>query len=211
MRTAESTRPSRIKETVDDWRTLQPLYEQVAPIITTLDLTHEGVRYYANSVLKAQVFQVARREETDHLLHLICFIAPQFYRLQDTLTDIMLTVVQTALNTCKRLHKERYYDTRQAYRQAVRQFVDSVALGAFRPLDTIETIVFHPAYSAQEKVERIQAVLTTERQPRATAQEQLASFQTQASNTSPTGRRRRITMRCLISSPAACKTAWPRS
>lgn len=177
---SQSTRPSRIKETVDDWRTLQPLYEQVAPIITALDLTHEGVRYYANAVLKAQVFQVTRREEADRLLHLICFIAHQFYRLQDTLTDIVLTVVQTALNTCKRLHKERYYDARQTYRQAVRQFVDCVARGAVRPLDTIETIAFNPELSAQEKVERIQAVLTTERHPRAAAHAHLATFQTQA-------------------------------
>lgn len=177
---SQSTRPSRIKETVDDWQTLQPLYEKLAPIIVSLDLTHEGLRYYANSVLKAQVFQVSRREEVDRQLHLLCFIAHQFYRLQDTLTDIVLTVVQTALNTCKRMHKERYYEARQEYRYAVRQFVDSVEHGAFQPLETIETIAFSPEFSVQEKVERIQAVFTTGRQPRAKAQEQLATFQTQA-------------------------------
>ena len=35
---SQSTRPSRIKETVEDWRTLHPLYDQLAPIITALDL-----------------------------------------------------------------------------------------------------------------------------------------------------------------------------
>jgi len=176
---SQSTRPSRIKETMEDWRTLLPLYDQLAPIITALDLTHEGLRYYANVVLKAQVFQVSRREEADRHLHLLCFIAHQFYRLQDTLTDVVLTVVQTVLNTCRRVHKERYYEARLDYRQAMRQFAECVEHGALRPLTTIETLAFRPDLTAQEKVERIQAVFTTDRQPRVEAQAQLATFHTQ--------------------------------
>ena len=36
-----------------------------------------------------------QRTEDDRHLHLICFIAHQFYRLQDTLMDILFAVVQT--------------------------------------------------------------------------------------------------------------------
>ena len=102
-------------------------------------------------------------------LHLLCFIAHQFYCLQDTLTDVVLAVVQTVLNTCKRIHKERYYEARLDYRQAVCQFVECVEHGVVRPLETIETLAFRPDLTAQEKVERIQAVFTTDRQSRVEA------------------------------------------
>ena len=79
---SQSTRPSKIKATLDDWQIVRQLYEELSTSIAALDLTHDGIRYYANSVLKAQVFQVSRREEDDRYLHLVCFIAHQFYRLR---------------------------------------------------------------------------------------------------------------------------------
>ena len=106
---SQSTRPKKISATFDDWRILRRLYDELAPIISQLDLTHDGIRYCANSVIKSQVFQVSRREDDDRYLHLLCFIAHQFYRLQDTLVDILLIVVQNALNTCQRVHKEQWY------------------------------------------------------------------------------------------------------
>jgi hypothetical protein len=87
---------------------LRPLYGAVESAVTALDLTPEGVRYYANAVLKSRVFQVSRRAEEDRHLHLVCFIAHQFLRLHDVLIDILLLAVQSALNTCQREHKERY-------------------------------------------------------------------------------------------------------
>ena len=123
---SQSTRPSKIKATLDDWQIVRDFYEELSPSIAALDLTHDGIRYYANSVLKSQVFQVSRREDDERYLHLVCFIAHQFYRLQDTLTDILLKVVQNALNTCKRIHKEQYYAARFEQRRVMRDFVDSV-------------------------------------------------------------------------------------
>jgi hypothetical protein len=99
---SQSTKPSKITATLDDWQTLRLLYDELAPVIAALDLTHDGIRYYANSVLSSQVFQVSRRVDDDRHLHLVCFIAHQFYRVQDTLIDILLKVVQNVLNACKR-------------------------------------------------------------------------------------------------------------
>ena len=176
---SQSTKPAKIHATLEDWQTLRTLYDQLAPIIASLDLTHDGIGYYANAVLKSQVFQVSRRNDDDRHLHLICFIAQQFYRLQDTLIDILLTVVQTALNTGKRHHKEPYYAARMAQRRALRAFVDGVDQGAFSPLTAIEAIAFSAALSDTEKVECIQEVLTDGSRQRGAAQEQLISFKTQ--------------------------------
>ena len=176
---SQSTKPAKIAATLDDWHTLQLLHTEFSPIIAALDLTPDGLRYYANAVLKSQVFQVARRVDEDRHLHLLCFIAHQFYRLQDTLVDILLTVVQTALNAGKRQHKEQYYAARKGQRQAARAFVECVDQGALSPLQAIEAIAFSPALSDPEKVQRIQDVLTAGSPQRGAVQAQLLSFKAQ--------------------------------
>jgi hypothetical protein len=49
-----------------------------------------GIRYYAESVLRSEIFQPTRRDDPDPYLHVIAFIAHQFYRLQDNLVDVSL-------------------------------------------------------------------------------------------------------------------------
>jgi len=70
-RFSQSTRPLKIKANLDDLRVLDDLYGQIDTVAESLDLTREGMRYYANSVLKSQVFQIARRSDEDRYLHLI--------------------------------------------------------------------------------------------------------------------------------------------
>ncbi len=177
---SQSTRPKKIKATLEDWRTLRQLHDELMLILSSLDLTHDGIRYYAHSVLKSQVFQVSRRGDDDRYLHLICFIAHQFYRLQDTLIDILLKVVQNALNSCKRIHKEEYYSARVEQRHAVQQFVSCVDSGAFSPLKTIENIAFNEQLKDHEKVQRIQDVLIARAPQRNLALEQLTVIKTKA-------------------------------
>jgi len=177
---SQSMKPSKINATLDDWRVRQPLYHERTSIIASLDLTHDGLRYYANSVITSRAFQVFQRTEDDRHLHLLCFIAHQFYRVQDTRMDILLAVVQHALNTSKRIHKEHYDATRIEQPHVVQAFVDCVDQGAFSPLRTIEAIAFSHELSDTAKVQRIQHVLTDESPPRHAAQEQRISLQTQA-------------------------------
>lgn len=176
---SQSTKPVRIRATVEDWQTLRRLYDAITPMITTLDLTPDGIRYYANAVLKSQVFQVSRRADEDRHLHLVCFIAHQFYRLQDTLIDILLKTAQTALNACTRHHKEQYYAARTDQRRALVAFVDKADKGAFSPLNAIEAIVFDPSLSDPEKVQNIQHILTKGSSERDTAREQFVAFKAQ--------------------------------
>jgi hypothetical protein len=50
-RFSQSTKPGKIKSNLEDLRILRPLYHDVEAVASALDLTPEGVRYYANSVL----------------------------------------------------------------------------------------------------------------------------------------------------------------
>jgi hypothetical protein len=190
---SQSTRPSKIKATLEDWQVIQALYHKLTPIIASLPLTHEGLRYYATAVLKSRAFQISQRADDDRYLHLVCFIARcypmlaseafraahQFYRLQDTLVDILLTVIQSALNTCQRTHKEQYYAARFEQRRAVLDLVDSVDQGVLNPLRTIEAIAFNGELSDTQKVQHIQDVLRDKNPQRNAAVEQITAIKTQ--------------------------------
>jgi len=95
----QSTKPAKIKANVTDFQLLRGLYVELETVIAAFGLTHEGLRYFANSVIKAEVFQVTRRTAQDRYLHLLAFIAYQTFKLQDTLVETLLQAVQSALNT----------------------------------------------------------------------------------------------------------------
>jgi len=159
-RFSQSTKPAKIKTNIEDLRLLRPLYHEVESVVATLDLTPEGVRYYANSVLKSRIFQVSRRAEDDRHLHLVCFIAHQCLRLHDVLIDILLLAVQSAMNACQREHKDRYYAARLQQRQSLQALVEGVGQGVLSPLAAIEAIAFCVQLCDTEKVRHIQAVLS---------------------------------------------------
>ena len=57
-RSLELMRPAAIRANVQDYAVLQALFTQIYPVVPTLDLSKEVVRYYARYVERAQVFQV---------------------------------------------------------------------------------------------------------------------------------------------------------
>ena len=177
---SQSTRPSRIKANIEDLRVLRPLYHEVEAVVGALDLTPEGVRYYANSVLKSRIFQVSRRAGDDRHLHLVCFITHQFLRLHDVLIDVLLLSVQSALNACEREHKERYYASRGDQRQALQTLVEKVTEDICNPLSEIEVIAFNEHLTDTEKVCHIQAVLSQGEEQRHTVESQLLEMQQQS-------------------------------
>ena len=184
---SQSTRPSKIRAAVDDLRILQQVYQQLEPLLQALDLSPDGIRHYAHAVLKTAVFHFARREDEDRYLHLVCFTAHQFFRMQDALIDVLLTAVQTILNTCQRTHKEQSYRERPAQRRAMRTFVAGVTHGAVQPLAEIETLAFSRELSDSEKVREMQDVLTRGLLQRPLVHEQLAYFTEQSQTAEDAG------------------------
>ena len=62
---SQSTRPTRVKERVEDLALLKEFYERLQPTLSVLSLDYEGIRYYATSVIKSEIFQVARKADED--------------------------------------------------------------------------------------------------------------------------------------------------
>ena len=86
---SQSTKPSKVKERVVDLSLVGGLYDQLSPTLQSLALMPGWMRYYAESVLRSEIFQLTRRDDPDRYLHLIAFIAHQFYRLQDNLVEVL--------------------------------------------------------------------------------------------------------------------------
>jgi TnpA family transposase len=112
-RISQSAKPTKIKERVHDFQLLKNLYQNFIPVMSEMKLTDDGIRYYAGSVLKSEIFQLTRRSDEDRYLHAIAFIIHQYYRLQDNLVDVLLGAVQTSQNSAKREHKEQVYNQRK--------------------------------------------------------------------------------------------------
>jgi hypothetical protein len=73
----------------------------------------QGIQYYSYGVIKAQIFQLTRRAERERYLHLIAFIAHQYYRLHDNLVDVLLSSLQSFHNSALREHKDQCYVRRE--------------------------------------------------------------------------------------------------
>ena len=156
---SQSTRPSKIKANLADLKNLMALYLEFKPVVNQLGLSYECLRYYAYSVVKAQIHQVSRREKQDRYLHLIAFIVYQTLKLQDMLIDVLLLGVQSAVNATYNEHKETCYQETESRNQSVIQLVDGLQNGFISTLATIKAIIADSGLTADQKVVAIEAAI----------------------------------------------------
>ena len=149
-----STRPTQIKENVNDLAVLQALYLEFKPVISILNLSSESIRYYACFVVKAQIPHVSRRSSQVRYLYLIAFIAYQTFKLTDILTDTLLSSVQNILNLTQRNQQERYFKERTQRSQAFAQLQAQLA--------SIRQILRNKELDNQQKIGLIDTALATE-------------------------------------------------
>ncbi|MBA3768039.1 MAG: DUF4158 domain-containing protein, partial [Acidobacteria bacterium] len=154
-----STKPAKIKANISDLQLLRGLHREIEPMIVSLGLADEGIRYYATSVIKAEIFQVSRRAAQDRYLHLIAFIAYQTFKLHDLLIDVFLQSVQSTLNTTGREHKELYYTSRVERRQALSEVMTDLDQGVMAVFADIQIIISSDDFSADEKLMMINDLL----------------------------------------------------
>ncbi len=108
----QSLRPNKIAKNIAAFDVLYDLFLISAPIVDKLDLNSEGIRHFATSVQKSQIFQIKRRKDENRYLHLVTFVVHQFYRLHDILVDTLIASVTSAYNIAERQAKEHYYKIR---------------------------------------------------------------------------------------------------
>jgi TnpA family transposase len=171
-RCSQSTKPGKIKESVADLKLIQSLQEQVRPVLEKLGLPHDGISYFANSVIRSDTFKVTRRSDEDRYLHLIAFITHQFYRLHDNLIDVLLTTTQSAINLAQREHKERCYEQRAARGEAVKLLMDQLDK-SLQVIKSVDGIAENLELDDAEKIGEIRSLLRGSRETR----EEVSAFE----------------------------------
>ncbi|MCU0440623.1 MAG: Tn3 family transposase [Raineya sp.] len=146
----ELMKPQAIKSNIKDYRILKKYYEQTKTLLPLLDISDEMIRYYAQFVLRSQVFQLTRRE--NKYLMLLCFIVYQYRFLGDLLLHTFLRATQQFENTtqraCKEAIYERYLDNQNSLQELFtlnEQMIDE--------LNTLESITLDSTITNQKKFE----------------------------------------------------------
>lgn len=163
---SHSTKPTKIRERVSDLTVLRELHTHLSAVLTALALPPDGIRYYAHSVLKSEIFQITRRAEEDRYLHVVAFITHQYYRLQDNLVDVLLTAVQSYQNSAQREHKELRYAQRAQRKQLLHNMLGYMEEQLVSPLRAIRVIAEHGQLSDAEKIVHIRALLAQHNEQR---------------------------------------------
>ena len=160
---SHSSKPAKVRERVEDLGCLAELYKKIEPILSIMNLTDEGIQYYAGSVLKSEIFQITRRSDEDRYLHAIAFIAHQYYRLQDNLVDVLLGAVQTAQNSAGRAHKEQVYNQRKVQGTAFSSLLSKLD-GDLDMLGKIRKFAHDSQLNDSQIVEKIRKILAGDKE-----------------------------------------------
>src|SRR6185437_3569138 len=156
---SQSTKPSKVKERVADLNLVRDLSHQLSRVLHTLALKPRGILYYAHTVIRSEIFQIARRDDPDRYLHVVAFIAHQYDRLHDNLVDGLLASLRSFQNGARRAHKEQWYARQQQHHDTLKILLASLEHGVVGTLTTIGSSIEDRALSDAEKVTHIRALL----------------------------------------------------
>lgn len=123
---SQSTSPSRIKEAVADLEVLSELHNELSNILSQLDLGIAGIRYFAGSVMRSEVFQIQRPDQNDRYIHATAFVAHQFYRCQDNMLDLWLSVMASFKSAAAREYQDALVQDRKAQQRQIEVVVDGL-------------------------------------------------------------------------------------
>jgi len=110
-RLSQSTRPTKIRERLEILGVMKELHAKVEPILSVLNLGSEGIRYFAAASPECARLTCAAGPMKIIQVHLVAFIAHQYYRLHDNLVDVLLTSVKTFENATLREYRTGCFPT----------------------------------------------------------------------------------------------------
>jgi TnpA family transposase len=108
-----------IRENVGDLQHLKKLYQEFAPILSTLNLGEGIIEDFALHVIRASSSQVKRWPNKS--LYLMCFIQYQYFHLSDVLAETFKKAVEQSINRCE---KEYKLERQERYEQSLTQLTE---------------------------------------------------------------------------------------
>lgn len=148
---SQKLRPTEISKNVDAFRTLHELFVQIQPAFSALNLNVEGLKHYAQTVQRSQIFQIQRRDTKNRHLHLVAFISHQYFTLQDVFVETLIQSVTAAYNAAEKRAKEHYYNVRQTQSDNTKKLVLS-SKELQQALIDLESILNSPTLTSEQKV-----------------------------------------------------------
>ena len=156
---SQSTRAATVKDRLADLDLIETSYRALQPLLEGLALGPDAIQYYAHSVIRAEIFQLTRRDEKNRYLHLAAFVAHQYYRLQDNLVAVILTTMQRLQNRARRAHQEHCYAQREQRHASLKTLLGFFDLGVFETLAAIRAVTQNSALTDHEQLQHIGALL----------------------------------------------------
>ena len=152
----QSTRPMKVKANTEDLATLSNLFHRLETVITAINLSDEGIRYYAQFVLQSRTNQMLQKSEQDKYLHIIAFIIHQYYKLQDGLLDTLIQVVQHAVNKAREQEKTVYFEKREEDLLQKKQILQTI--------ENIRSVLSSASVNSEQKLKQIEKLLLVHEQ-----------------------------------------------
>jgi TnpA family transposase len=146
----QSTKPMKVKANTEDLATLGNLFHRLEEVFKAVNLSDEGIRYFAQFVLQSRTHQMLQKSKNSRYLYTIAFISHQYFKLQDGLLDTLLKVVQHAINKAQEQEKTAYFEKREEAALQKKQLLS--AIGDIRTIINVEG-------SAEEKLKQIDVLL----------------------------------------------------
>ncbi len=107
------------------------LHDRLHGSLAALELGVAGIRCHAGSVLRSEIFQIRRREDSDRHIHAAAFVAHQFLRSQVNLIDLWLSVMAAIQATVTREHNEHLLQCRKRQQEHLKAVVDDLDTSVF--------------------------------------------------------------------------------
>ena len=156
---SQSTRPTKIKEAVSDFEVISELYQQLGGVLSKLEFGVAGIRYFAGSVLRSEIFQIQRRNQNDRYIHATAFVAHQFYRCQDNMIGLWLSVMGIFKSAAAREYQEKLVQDRKDQQRQIEIIVNGLEVSVFGVIRGIHSVMKAANLSDAEKVAATKALL----------------------------------------------------
>lgn len=158
---SQSIAPKKINIKLQDLTLFNELYEHILPILQNINLTSEGIRYFSASIIKTKTTHFLRREKTDIDLHIISFIAHQYYCLQDNLVDVFLSAIKNNENAAKRHHKDWYYQQRRITNTLLTKQIECLETQVSKAFAEIHNLIKNPILLDFQKLQGIEKIVSS--------------------------------------------------
>ncbi|MDR3058774.1 MAG: DUF4158 domain-containing protein, partial [Prevotella sp.] len=153
----QATSPSKIKESLKDFRYIKELYDKLSDFYASDLLSNELINYYAVWVVKAEHIQFdAIRDIRNKRLYIISFISYQYKMRQDYFMDAFLSAVQKFYNDAEKNTALSFMNQDLKYKK--QEQLTKVKDIVCRFANLWKIVFSNPGYDSDKKLELIKEV-----------------------------------------------------